>query len=266
MVIEGKLVAPVKDACRPSPTPNVGKLASLKKYADRDYALDLLHQITRAVAPILHKYKFRVATLCEMFPKNPQLLGLNVNRGQKILVRLRAPHNDRCFLPINDLIGTLLHELVHNVHGPHDAKFYALLDELKTTLETRAYLTSDYVCEENRLGRKPVAPWAGYQSVRQKRLQALSRGTYKAESRRLGGKAPPLKDVKRLMWQAAERRLEDSKWCADAASGDVAGAPGVEELHSVGSSAGDELVLAHVVDLTTDEIDDDQVEIITIDP
>jgi hypothetical protein len=30
----------------------------------------------------------------------------------------------------------LLHELTHNVHGPHDAKFYKLLDEITKVLHT----------------------------------------------------------------------------------------------------------------------------------
>lgn len=68
--------------------------------------------------------------LVEFFPKNPNLLGLNVNRRQKICVRLRHHHAPNTFLHLDAIIGTLLHELAHIVHGPHDAKFYKLLDEL----------------------------------------------------------------------------------------------------------------------------------------
>lgn len=216
MVVQGKTrkSATKAEPPRPSPVSRIDKIASLKRYPDKDYALDLLHQMARAVAPIIHEYKFKVGTLCEMYPKNACLLGLNVNRGQKILVRLRPPHNDRTFYPMSDLIGTLLHELTHNVHGPHDARFYALLDELRRKYETGAFLPKDYVCEENTLGAGFQAPWATPQSMRQKRLEALSKGTFKAEARRLGGKAPPLGDLRKAMLEAAERRLKDAKWCS----------------------------------------------------
>ena len=34
------------------------------------------------------------------------------------------------FLPYESVLGTMLHELCHNVYGPHDAKFYKLLDTI----------------------------------------------------------------------------------------------------------------------------------------
>jgi hypothetical protein len=36
--------------------------------------------------------------------------GLNVNRGQQILVRLRYPHNSSSFLPFEHALDTMLHE------------------------------------------------------------------------------------------------------------------------------------------------------------
>jgi hypothetical protein len=41
------------------------------------------------VNPLLQKRGWRVKLLCEFFPKNAGLLGMNVNRGSKILLRLR---------------------------------------------------------------------------------------------------------------------------------------------------------------------------------
>lgn len=46
-----------------------------------------------------------------MFPDNPGLLGLNVNGGQKILLRLRPHHAPDTFLEFDDVIGTMLHEV-----------------------------------------------------------------------------------------------------------------------------------------------------------
>lgn len=71
-------------------------------------------------------------TLTEFFPAKECLAGMNQNRGQTIFIRLRPAHDKSSFLPLEDfLIGTLLHEFTHNVHGPHDKKFYDFLDKLQ---------------------------------------------------------------------------------------------------------------------------------------
>lgn len=248
---------------RPSPVSKIDKIASLKSYPDKDHALDLLHQVARAVAPIIHEFGFRVGTLCEMYPKNPSLLGLNVNRGQKILLRLRQPHNSRSYYPMSDLIGTFLHELTHNVHGPHDAKFYALLDRLRTRYETGGFLASDYVCEENKLGLGFRAPWTTPQSVREQRLQKLSKGMFKAEARRLGGSLAPTTPAERrqAMLDAVERRLRDSRWCPlDAADVNVDSSE--LEVKKLGEFRNGEY--QEIIDLTRDD-DDDAIEVVQVD-
>ena len=60
--------------------------------------------------------------------------GLNVGGGGggtlEIRVRLRAAGRVSDFLPYESVLGTMLHELAHNIVGPHDASFYKLLDDL----------------------------------------------------------------------------------------------------------------------------------------
>jgi len=111
--------------------------------------------------------------MMEFYPKNDNLLGLNVNRGQQVRssplqncheplpcraggtrrssptmghrpplmpavacarlqvkVRLRPAGRLSEFYPFEFVLGTLLHELVHNEFGPHDQKFYKLLDTI----------------------------------------------------------------------------------------------------------------------------------------
>lgn len=241
MVIEGKGKPPKSAGApnpnRPSPVSRIGKIASLKKFPDRAQALDLLHDLARMVAPIINDRKYNVGILSEMDPKNPNLLGLNVNHGQKILIRLRQPYNSKTFLPMSDLIGTFLHELCHNVHGPHNAAFYALLDSLKTQYETASYI-SQYFAEENKLGSGIRSGWVGVQRMREQRLKKLGGGTYKGESRRLGGLAVPIGDRRAAMLEAAERRRKDSQWCSEAAAGDV--------------PSGDDLEIENFIDLTGD--------------
>lgn len=58
--------------------------------------------------------------LTELAPhENPELLGLNVNAGQQIKLRLRSDAYDG-FRHYKDIRRVLCHELAHNVHGGHD--------------------------------------------------------------------------------------------------------------------------------------------------
>jgi DNA-dependent metalloprotease WSS1 len=65
--------------------------------------------------------------------------GLNKNGGRgktmEINVRLRYHHSPDAFYPYEDILGTMLHEITHNVRGPHDAQFYSILDELTEECE-----------------------------------------------------------------------------------------------------------------------------------
>eukprot|EP00438_Fugacium_kawagutii_P004606 Skav228997 [mRNA] locus=scaffold127:199578:200786:+ [translate_table: standard] len=58
------------------------------------------------------------------------LLGYNQNFGGMIVLRLRTD-TLKGFRPYHDLINTLIHELTHNVWGPHDHNFWKLFGELK---------------------------------------------------------------------------------------------------------------------------------------
>lgn len=66
------------------------------------------------------QHQFSVALLTELAPhEHPQLLGLNVNAGQEIKLRIRT---DLCdgFRHYPDVRRVLCHELAHNVWGQHD--------------------------------------------------------------------------------------------------------------------------------------------------
>ncbi|TMW62448.1 hypothetical protein Poli38472_005066 [Pythium oligandrum] len=114
----------------------IGEIRALVRRADRSAAQTVLEKIADAVLPIMTKRRFRVRTLREFFPKNPHLLGMNVNRGATIYIRLRPQSLPDTFLPYEALLETMLHELTHMVHGPHNSAFYKLLDELKDEMES----------------------------------------------------------------------------------------------------------------------------------
>ncbi|KAI5123182.1 hypothetical protein M0805_003949 [Coniferiporia weirii] len=79
-----------------------------------------------AVQYVMQAHRFTVGTLTELAPhEHPNLLGLNVNRGEAIKLRLRTDAYDG-FRLYADVRRVLCHELAHNVWGDHDNNFKAL--------------------------------------------------------------------------------------------------------------------------------------------
>jgi len=65
-------------------------------------------------------HQLSVGLLTELAPhEHPELLGLNVNAGQSIKLRLRTNQYDG-FRLYSDIRRVLCHELAHNVWGDHD--------------------------------------------------------------------------------------------------------------------------------------------------
>lgn len=104
----------------------------------------LLQKLTTdpGIIEIMKTRQFKVGILTEMSPVEAQermakkgtpgmdLLGYNQNAGEMIVLKLRTD-NTKGFRPYHDLINTLIHELTHNVWGPHDHNFWKLFGELK---------------------------------------------------------------------------------------------------------------------------------------
>ena len=68
----------------------------------------------------MNKHEFSVGLLTELAPhEDPHLLGLNVNAGQAIKLRLRTDAYDG-FRPYLEVRRVLCHELTHNKWGDHD--------------------------------------------------------------------------------------------------------------------------------------------------
>mmetsp|Transcript_32442 Transcript_32442/g.68004 ORF Transcript_32442/g.68004 Transcript_32442/m.68004 type:complete len:387 (+) Transcript_32442:30-1190(+) len=105
---------------------------------DASAALALLQKLSqdRAVLKLLEEHKWSIGRLSEMPPEGlvgvsaSCLMGLNRNKGEEILLRLRT--DDWAGLrPYLSLIDVLLHELAHCVHSEHDNDFKALWALLK---------------------------------------------------------------------------------------------------------------------------------------
>lgn len=73
-------------------------------------ALVMLRKVASIVKPIMRQRDWKVGVLSEFYPEDRTLLGLNVNRGAKILLRLRHAGDQKQFLPLEQVVDTMLHE------------------------------------------------------------------------------------------------------------------------------------------------------------
>ncbi|QIW95908.1 hypothetical protein AMS68_001426 [Peltaster fructicola] len=160
-----------------------------------DSALTLLRKVASMVKPIMRKRGWTVRVLAEFLPVEANLLGLNINRGMKICLRLRYHNNPDLFLPIEQVVDTLLHELSHNVWGEHDANFHRLWDELRDEHEVllfKGFTGEGFLGQGQRLGGRNAMP-APQEMRRLARASAEQRhnqsGLSAGSGRRLGGEA-----------------------------------------------------------------------------
>ncbi|PWN46945.1 WLM-domain-containing protein [Violaceomyces palustris] len=108
----------------------ISEYRALKRPGSEE-ALELLIKVGRLVKPIMIKYGFYLPLLAEFFPKQENLLGININRGQKICLRLRWSHSpEEVMMDEEQVVMVMLHELTHNIISPHDQRFYELLDRM----------------------------------------------------------------------------------------------------------------------------------------
>ncbi|KAH9988372.1 WLM-domain-containing protein [Xylariaceae sp. FL0662B] len=197
--------------------PLVLSFSHLANFPREKDALHTLKKVASMVKPIMRARDWKVKQLTEFYPDQHNLLGLNVGNGQRICLRLRYPGDRNQFLPIEQVVDTMLHELAHNVHGPHDAKFHALWNQLRDEHEgliMKGYTGEGFLSEGHRLGgrRKPMD-----EARRLARAAAEKRRTLNAGSgQRLGGAAPrPGQDIRNVIVDAIERRNNTLRGCAN---------------------------------------------------
>jgi hypothetical protein len=189
-----------------------------------DAALALLRKVASVVKPLMRKRNWRVQVLAEFLPPEQNLLGLNINKGHKICIRLRYHNNPDLFLPFEDIVDTLLHELAHNVWGPHDSNFHKLWDELRDEHETllrKGYTGEGFLGSGKRLGGAYGGIYAppAHEMRQRARASAEKRNAQGAlpsgPGQRLGG--TPLhrgQDIRKVIADQASRRNTVDRGCA----------------------------------------------------
>lgn len=73
-------------------------------------ALQTLRKVASLVKPIMRQRGWKVGVLAEFYPQATNLLGININGGEKICLRLRYPGDERQFLSLEEVTDTMLHE------------------------------------------------------------------------------------------------------------------------------------------------------------
>ncbi|QRV83447.1 WLM domain protein [Ceratobasidium sp. AG-Ba] len=193
-------------------------------------ALHLLKRIADLAHPIMKRHGWVLPVFAEFFPDDPRLLGEYVDAGAKILIRLRPARSPGTFYPIEQLMGTMLHELTHNVHGPHDEKFYSFLSKLEDeydALVVGGWQGTGFFAPGDKVGGQSAGWWGHSNPSNQfdtfgkrkaleaaearRRIEAFGRGG------RLGATGVASQSGKtrqELAAEAAERRRLDERSCA----------------------------------------------------
>lgn len=188
----------------------------------------MLRQVASLVKPIMRKRGWKVQVLAEFLPPEQNLLGLNINKGYKICIRLRYHNNPDLFLPLEQVIDTMLHELSHNVWGEHDSNFHKLWDELRDEHEAlvrKGYTGEGFLGEGRKVGgsgyARPPALHEMRQRARASAEKRKSQGTLaQGSGQKLGG--TPLhaygRDVRQVIADQVSRRNTINKGCASGRS------------------------------------------------
>ena len=162
-------------------------------------ALQILRRVASLVKPLMRARKWKVRELSEFYPDQANLLGLNINKGQKILLRLRYPGDATLFLPTEQIADTMLHELAHIVHGPHDAIFHSLWNQLRDehmALAIKGYTGESFLSDGHRLG--------GGSGI------GITSSGHRLSASSSSQRAGPMAEARRLARAAAERRQRSS--------------------------------------------------------
>jgi hypothetical protein len=111
---------------------------ALPEFEDGEVAEKMLWELANnpGVQKVMEKHRWKVPVLKEMYPEGKVgisdvcLMGLNKNKGQEILLRIRTD-DLKGFRKIESVFDVLYHELAHNEISPHNNAFKALNSQIK---------------------------------------------------------------------------------------------------------------------------------------
>lgn len=192
--------------------PLITAYSHLHTFPRADEALRTLKRVVSLAQPLMRARGWRVGLLSEMYPERENLLGLNLNQGETILLRLRPADDPGAFLPFSKVVDAMLHELAHIVYLDHDDRFNALWDQLREELDAltaKGFTGEPFLGRGRRLGGRNVPHHELLRLARieaQRRRPAAAAGT--GGVHRLGGGPPPRpgRDLRDAILESIERR------------------------------------------------------------
>ena len=114
------------------------RIETLPMLPEQNKAKEILNSLANdpGILACMEKHNWNVGCLAEMYPEGKVgesevcIMGLNQNKGQKILLRLRTD-DLKGFRKILSIRKVLFHELAHNVHSEHDGEFFKLMRQVE---------------------------------------------------------------------------------------------------------------------------------------
>ncbi len=185
-------------------------------FSNSDEAKNILRRLVIATAQVMINRKWKVKNLQEFYPEEKSLLGLNVNHGFCIKVRLRSVENKNEFLPWESVLGTMIHELTHNSVNAHSAEFYKMMDEVYDEVEAKDSSNKSNTSTSqiqftfgtgNKLGGGSVRSDGGLRGLSASAAMKRSQRTSSSGGCVLGGQSAGKDDLRRKMAESAEQRL-----------------------------------------------------------
>lgn len=115
-----------------------GNVNVLPNLPNMDRAREILTTLANdpGILACMKQHKWKVGSLSELYPEGTVgqsavcVMGLNKNRGQEILLRIRTD-DLKGFRKILNIRKVLFHELAHNVYSEHDGNFFQLMRQVE---------------------------------------------------------------------------------------------------------------------------------------
>ncbi|GMH92839.1 hypothetical protein TrVE_jg10825 [Triparma verrucosa] len=115
-----------------------GRIETLPMLPERSKSESILRSLASdpGVIECCKRRNWKVGALCEMYPEGKVgvsdvcVMGLNVNKGQKILLRLRTD-DLQGWRKMESIRKVLFHELSHNDISEHNGEFFKLMREVE---------------------------------------------------------------------------------------------------------------------------------------
>jgi hypothetical protein len=179
-----KIASKTKNTSLTQPFYGFAKIETLPMLPQQETAKQILHDSANdpGILACMTKHQWNVECLKEMYPEGKVgesevcVLGLNRNKGQEILLRLRTD-DLKGFRKILSIRKVLFHELAHNVYSEHDSNFF----QLNRIIEKECN-ELDWRREGHMLGGSSDTNYLNVESMEENVTKLVNGGTF-----RLGG-------------------------------------------------------------------------------